>query len=1670
MKNGPAQPHAKGMSRIIWKFATIISLCAFCILIYNFTSDKAVDPGDAEVPHLSDSEVASIGTAERVKEEPESSESKLIDDASATNAAETTTESFSNPIAKAGSQSLTKAPQQQYTSTGGGKKIASTTHSSPRKTVIESEESVGDILSDPSVNWKDPAERAEAVARMKAAEERELARAVALAQKLGEPIVEESPSGKRELVGIDDDTGELLYYETRNTNAAISTGANLINNAPYNLDGEGLLVGVWDGGSVLSTHQEFNEGPTSRVNVRDGASSNYHATHVGGTIGAFGIVANAKGMANQSTIESYDWYSDISEMTGSGATATGQFDTKVYLSNHSYGYSYGWRYDTQWVWTGTGTDQNAYDADFGQYSSTARNLDLLAASSPYYLIFWAGGNENNDGPNNGNTCTIGGADVTYNSSIHPQNDGDYSGGFDTIGDHGVAKNLITMGAANDAVTSGQRDPSKSTIASFSSTGPVDDGRIKPDLVANGVGLNSTDNGNDTDYRSLSGTSMSTPNATGSAALLVEFYRELFGSNAAMRSHTLKGLLIHTASDVGNPGPDYTYGWGLIDVKTAADLLQRQADFPDLESVIEDQLTTAEPVDTYTFLWDGSSPIRATLSWTDPAGSSESNHNNRTPDLVNDLNLKLIAPNGTEYFPFVMPFVGTWTIASMSQNATTGVNNVDNVEQVLVASPGQAGAWQVEVTYTGSLTNSSQDYGLIISGAGTAGALAFTPDSYSVDEDAGSVTVTVERIAGTSGAVSVDYATADGTALAGSDYVATTGTLSWADGEGGSKSFNVSITNDGVSETFEENFSAVLSNAVGTGISGNSSAAITIVDDEPLMGVISPNGGESLSGGSAFNITWVSGQGGNVSIELLKNGIVYTTISGSTANDGAFNWNVPQWLPTGSDYRIRVTSLGGGADSDSSNADFSIDNNVTNTTIYSANMNSNPGWTLQGQWAYGTPTGGGGQYGNPDPTGGHTGSNVIGYNLSGDYANSLGETYATTQAIDCSDFSDVQLSFYRWLNVETNSYDHAYIRVSNDGSSWMQVWENTGAVTDNAWTQVTYDISAVADGQSTVYVRWVMGSTDTSWQYSGWNIDDVEITGLGSYVNPAGEMGFSAPDYTVAENGGSAVITVNRIGGTSGALSVDYASSDGTAQSGSDFTAVSGSLAWADGDGSSKAISIPINNDTDHEDFLETIQITLSNAMGGAILAPNPVTLYIQDDDNNAPDVDAGPDQTVIFQNVTPTPGLYYGTVAGNIDTTTPNPQTQILIDVGSQTENSIASNTTEIYTGFIYDADGQISFTENIDDKARIWIDDVLVLSNDSWSVRTSTANLNLTPGWHTIEIRISNGTGGSGPASGIGIGYDPAGGTAWQTLVDPGDGSFLKVNQDIPGAEVNLVGTASDLDGDSMTTGWSVVSGPGSVTFGDATALATTAHFDTAGSYTLRLTAGDGREQASDDVLINVSSALNVSYDGNTSDGGTVPVDGLSPYADGATVTVLGNTGGLTKNGFSFEGWNTASDGSGFSYVAGNTFAISADTTLYAAWAALPPFENWAGEGTMPGTDSNSDGIPDGLAWVVGASGPSADAADMLPTSDTEIDPDYYVFTYRRSDEAHTDPATSINVIYSSGLETWNTALHDGSNVITTETDDYYGPGVDRVDVRINWDMFAGNSGFVRLHVDITP
>ncbi|MBN1550331.1 hypothetical protein JW979_02630 [bacterium] len=190
-----------------------------------------------------------------------------------------------------------------------------------------------------------------------------------------------------------------------------------------------------------------------------------------------------------------------------------------------------------------------------------------------------------------------------------------------------------------------------------------------------------------------------------------------------------------------------------------------------------------------------------------------------------------------------------------------------------------------------------------------------------------------------------------------------------------------------------------------------------------------------------------------------------------------------------DHTMVTFTLNISADSYSISDTFLME--VTQSTFaqrYYWPMDSDPGWVCEGDWEFGQPQGNDG-----DPSSGYTGTNVYGYNLAGDYSNSMPETNLTSSPINCSNLTNVEVRFMRWLGVESASYDHASFRVSTNGTTWQTVWNHTGgSFTDPDWQALSYDISSIADGQSTVYLRWVMGTTDYSVTYCGWNIDDVAI--------------------------------------------------------------------------------------------------------------------------------------------------------------------------------------------------------------------------------------------------------------------------------------------------------------------------------------------------------------------------------------------------------------------------------------------------------------------------------------------------------------------------------------------------------------------------------------------------
>lgn len=280
---------------------------------------------------------------------------------------------------------------------------------------------------------------------------------------------------------IDVENGQPVYYKTDNLGAAITTRANQLwqgGSVGVIVEGEGYSkVGIWDGGSVRKTHQEFNNTGTSRVTQVDNASSmSAHATHVAGTIIAAGIKPNAKGMAHKAQLKAYDWSNVETEMTAAA-------NNGMEVSNHSWGMVRGWSQNEttgEWTWNGSPSVSPVEDYLFGFYNSQARTWDQIAYNAPYFLISKSAGNDRGEGP----------SDAGQNGK--PEKDGG-DDGYDCIGGSGVSKNILSVGAVKEVLN--YNGPSNVIMSSFSGWGPADDGRIKPDVVGKGVdtySLNSTD--------------------------------------------------------------------------------------------------------------------------------------------------------------------------------------------------------------------------------------------------------------------------------------------------------------------------------------------------------------------------------------------------------------------------------------------------------------------------------------------------------------------------------------------------------------------------------------------------------------------------------------------------------------------------------------------------------------------------------------------------------------------------------------------------------------------------------------------------------------------------------------------------------------------------------------------------------------------------------------------------------------------------------------------------------------------------------------------------------------------------------------------------------------------------------------------------------------------------
>ncbi len=439
----------------------------------------------------------------------------------------------------------------------------------------------------------------------------------------------------------------LPYMTVTNDNNRTRVQADTVQAAPYGLDGSGITAMIYDGGTARASHDDFG----GRLTVRDSSGTHYHSTHVAGTVGGSGAASGGTyaGMAPGVTMVSYGFQYD-----GSGIflySNPGDLESDYNQAINTYGAEIANNS------IGTNTETNGFSCSIqGDYGVTSALIDAIVGGSlgaPFRVV-WSAGNERQ-----GSRCDIEGY-------------GDY---YSTAPPSG-AKNHICVGAINS---------NNDTMTSFSSWGPVDDGRLKPDIVGPGCqsssdyGVTSCYSSSDTAYTTLCGTSMAAPTVTGCLVLVLEDYYAQFPSAPAPRNSTCKILLAHTAVDLGNTGPDYVYGYGSVRVQDTIDFMRSGA-------FEENQVSQGGTVTYPITVNAGESLLKVTLAWDDHPGTPNVN-----PALVNDLDLVVLDPLGHPAYP--------WTLnpASPSSPAVqTQADHVNNIEQVLVNNPA-AGTWTVQVT-------------------------------------------------------------------------------------------------------------------------------------------------------------------------------------------------------------------------------------------------------------------------------------------------------------------------------------------------------------------------------------------------------------------------------------------------------------------------------------------------------------------------------------------------------------------------------------------------------------------------------------------------------------------------------------------------------------------------------------------------------------------------------------------------------------------------------------------------------------------------------------------------------------------------------------------------------------------------------------------------------------
>jgi len=436
----------------------------------------------------------------------------------------------------------------------------------------------------------------------------------------------------------------------------------------FGLYGSGVVGGIWDGGAV-GNHPDLE----GRIIRGEKSKVSDHATHVAGTIvGSGALRPSAEGMAPLASLVSFDFKGDVpSEM------ASAVRDYGISFSNNSWSYSNGWSYHyilKLWIWWG--------DFYFGHYSSESAAYDKLVYDDDLVILFAAGNDRGEKGPTDYSVKYLDITKARGDETPHPA-DGPYR----SIDVTGSAKNVITVGAVKQ----------NGRMSSFSSWGPTKDGRIKPEISTVGTQVLSTLP--DGKYDSWSGTSMATPGVSGAVALLFEQYRNDIGRDPSAAE--IRALLAVTAKDIGKKGPDYSCGFGLMDINSAAQLV---ADSTQSGIIIRDAVRKAKTHRSKSYSFEiakGTKHLKVALAWIDPPAQP-----NAKKALVNDLNLRLRRDSGVEELPWILD------PSKPKALATKGNNDVDNIELIEVHNPG-GGKWTIEVNAERINKSNKQKFALVV---------------------------------------------------------------------------------------------------------------------------------------------------------------------------------------------------------------------------------------------------------------------------------------------------------------------------------------------------------------------------------------------------------------------------------------------------------------------------------------------------------------------------------------------------------------------------------------------------------------------------------------------------------------------------------------------------------------------------------------------------------------------------------------------------------------------------------------------------------------------------------------------------------------------------------------------------------------------------------------------